>query len=617
MAKEKGKKEDLLHANDIVRSRWKIGKKLGGGGFGMVYEVLDMKYSSTAKASDSGGTHKELYYALKAESTQAKVQVLKVEVAVLKAVLGSHHFCQLKAFGQDLEVNYIVMTKVGKNLSELRKRQPGHRFSLGTSLRLCLQMIPALGKLHSVGFIHRDIKPSNFAMGEGNQSRACILFDFGLSRKYLDDQRQVKEARRTPVGFRGTVRYASLNVHEGKDTGCRDDLWSLFYLCCEFVHGNLPWSKLVDKEDVRKKKAEYNHQLLVVDLPGAIGEWLAYLRTLEYDSIPDYVKLQDLLRRCQEGLGVDDADPYDWEKSSSSAPLSLTSFCSPVVQDHPHGMKASALSQHDIHTHSAMKRNAASPAANHVANSTDDPHIADYHHTPDPGDQRHSLCNSSQSHPVPANAVPPRDERIQEFDRPDIHLAASDESARLSSEALVPMPEPEMDIESFQKTQKKDSRHIVCMSNLPSQRSSTQQEEVAKLGGSTQQEEVAKLGGSTAVVAKSAISQSSIFVLPGQCNPLTCRLRFSDAPEDSEAATDCSAPDSCLWKSGFMTRLLRGDIPAIKPPDGPPPPASLRRGGMYNQRKKMYKRRGTRIPLESLASLKSLHIQTDLDQKSD
>ena len=54
----------------------------------MVYEVLDMKYSSTAKASDSGGTHKELYYALKAESTQAKVQVLKVEVAVLKAVLG-------------------------------------------------------------------------------------------------------------------------------------------------------------------------------------------------------------------------------------------------------------------------------------------------------------------------------------------------------------------------------------------------------------------------------------------------------------------------------------------------------------------------------------------------
>ena len=44
-------------------------------------------------------------------------------------------------------------------------------------------------------------------------------------------------------------------------------------------------------------------------------------------------KLQDLLRRCQEGLGVDDADPYDWEKSSSSAPLSLTSFCSPVVQD--------------------------------------------------------------------------------------------------------------------------------------------------------------------------------------------------------------------------------------------------------------------------------------------
>ena len=31
-------------------------------------------------------------------------------------------------------------------------------------------------------------------------------------------------------GFRGTPRYASVNVHREMDLSCRDDLWSLLYI---------------------------------------------------------------------------------------------------------------------------------------------------------------------------------------------------------------------------------------------------------------------------------------------------------------------------------------------------------------------------------------------------
>uniref|UniRef100_A0A1I7X9X9 Protein kinase domain-containing protein n=1 Tax=Heterorhabditis bacteriophora TaxID=37862 RepID=A0A1I7X9X9_HETBA len=49
--------------------------------------------------------------------------------------------------------------------------------------------------------------------------------------------------------FRGTLRYCSPNVHEKKEQGRRDDLWSLFYVLIE-LHCGLPWQTIRDKVKV-------------------------------------------------------------------------------------------------------------------------------------------------------------------------------------------------------------------------------------------------------------------------------------------------------------------------------------------------------------------------------
>ncbi|CAF4947274.1 unnamed protein product, partial [Rotaria socialis] len=54
-------------------------------------------------------------------------------------------------------------------------------------------------------------------------------------------------AARPQAGFRGTVRYASVNAHKNKEMGRHDDLWSLFYMLIEFVTGQLPWRRIKDK----------------------------------------------------------------------------------------------------------------------------------------------------------------------------------------------------------------------------------------------------------------------------------------------------------------------------------------------------------------------------------
>lgn len=137
--------EDLLQPGHVVKERWKVVRKIGGGGFGEIYEGQDLI------------TREQV--ALKVESARMPKQVLKMEVAVLKKLQGKEHVCRFIGCGRNDRFNYVVMQLQGKNLAELRRSQPRGAFSLSTTLRLGVQILKGIESIHSVGFLHRDIKP--------------------------------------------------------------------------------------------------------------------------------------------------------------------------------------------------------------------------------------------------------------------------------------------------------------------------------------------------------------------------------------------------------------------------------------------------------------------------
>lgn len=65
---------EILQPNQTIRDRWRIRSKIGGGGFGEIYEAVDLQ-------------NMELV-AVKVESSKASKQVLKMEVAVLRRLQG-------------------------------------------------------------------------------------------------------------------------------------------------------------------------------------------------------------------------------------------------------------------------------------------------------------------------------------------------------------------------------------------------------------------------------------------------------------------------------------------------------------------------------------------------
>uniref|UniRef100_H3CHK3 non-specific serine/threonine protein kinase n=1 Tax=Tetraodon nigroviridis TaxID=99883 RepID=H3CHK3_TETNG len=312
---------DILPPNCMVKDRWKVLKKIGGGGFGEIYEALDLLTRENV--------------ALKVESAQQPKQVLKMEVAVLKKLQGKNHVCKFIGCGRNDKFNYVVMQLQGRNLADLRRSQPRGTFTMSTTLRLGKQILESIEAIHSVGFLHRDIKPSNFAMGRlPSTYRKCYMLDFGLARQYTNTTGEVRPPR-TVAGFRGTVRYASVNAHKNKEMGRHDDLWSLFYMLVEFAVGQLPWRKIKDKEQVGQIKERYDHRMLLKHMPSEFNVFLDHIQALDYYTKPDYQLLMSVFDNSMKERIITENEPFDWEKAGSDVTLSTSGSAQPQHNTRP------------------------------------------------------------------------------------------------------------------------------------------------------------------------------------------------------------------------------------------------------------------------------------------
>uniref|UniRef100_A0A0K0E3S6 non-specific serine/threonine protein kinase n=1 Tax=Strongyloides stercoralis TaxID=6248 RepID=A0A0K0E3S6_STRER len=282
-----------------IIGRFILTKKIGEGACGAVYSCKEI--SSGKKA------------ALKAELISDYGNGLKLEVQILKKLHGKLHVPQLFSCGKNNFYCYMIVTLLGKSLSQYMHQYRIH-FSLSTIIRVAIQTLLALKQIHEIGVVHRDMKPANMTVGrKGIAKRIIHIIDFGLSRNFtIIDNEKIRIRRpRERCLFRGTVKYCSIKALEKKEQGRGDDFVSLFYICGEFKK-QLPWSKASNKEIVLSIKKKLSDDELFPDCI-ELAQLLKYAKSLNYEDRPDYLYIYRKLRIVMERGNYKYSDPFDWE----------------------------------------------------------------------------------------------------------------------------------------------------------------------------------------------------------------------------------------------------------------------------------------------------------------
>lgn len=320
---------------NIVGVHYRVGKKIGEGSFGVIFEGTNLLNSQTV--------------AIKFEPRKAEAPQLRDECRSYRILAGCPGIPQIYHFGQEGLHNILVIDLLGPSLEDLFD-MCGRKFSIKTVCMAAKQMVTRVQTIHEKNLIYRDIKPDNFLIGRPGTKNANVIHvvDFGMAKQYRDPKTKQHIPYRERKSLSGTARYMSINTHLGREQSRRDDLEALGHVFMYFLRGSLPWQGLkaaTNKqkyEKIGEKKQTTHIKELCEGYPEEFSIYLNYVRKLGFEETPDYDFLRDLFSKVLKNIGEVDDSVFDWnllnggkgwEAPTGQAQLSQVQNITPQPQD--------------------------------------------------------------------------------------------------------------------------------------------------------------------------------------------------------------------------------------------------------------------------------------------
>jgi len=209
-----------------MAGEYRLGRKLGEGGFGAVYEAVHPLLKRRAAV--------KVLHRIAGSDSDAVLRFVAEARAVNQ--IRNRHIIDIFSFGKltDGRHFYVMDLLEGEPLDRFLAREG--RCSVENTIQLLRPIAEALDAAHAAGVVHRDLKPQNiYLIWDAEGETVPKLLDFGMA-KLLADSR-VHTVSGTPLG---TPLYMSPEQARGDVVDGRSDVYALGVLCHELLTGQLP-----------------------------------------------------------------------------------------------------------------------------------------------------------------------------------------------------------------------------------------------------------------------------------------------------------------------------------------------------------------------------------------
>jgi serine/threonine protein kinase len=274
---------------------YKIGKRLGRGGMGAVFEGVNIetrepaavKVLSPHLADDEGFRER-----------------FELEIETLKK-LRHANIVRMYGFGEEGGYLYYAMELV-KGHSVEEELQLGRRFTWREVVQHSVKLLKALRHAHDHGVIHRDLKPANLLLAEeGNEIK---LTDFGIARLWANNRLTMDGA------LVGTAEYMSPEQAAGDRVTPLSDLYSLGGVMFAMLAGRPPFRTPSLPEMLEKQRFEASPPLsrFVSGIPPELEEFINQLLAKDPKSRgANALVLSRQLGAMEHGLSIIRERPND------------------------------------------------------------------------------------------------------------------------------------------------------------------------------------------------------------------------------------------------------------------------------------------------------------------